>query len=291
MHSTACNVQESNRARCLYAPASHEGSPEIPEGSPEIHEGSPEIPEGSDHSEGSPKDEDLRGLGEPSEPGSEDGRLRRSDDQEEEEDEVPEEEEGDEAEESNRERDGREVTLAQSACKQLDSNETLLLELLRKQRASRWSDTGDGFSLSDGFSEQVRDYIRLCVKQKGVEGRMETATFFLFQYGLKETFLSEASLTPAKAPFFAIGIGFERRLAVQDRNESEMVDVRCTMPMLLHLRCGDQVQIKANERSYGFLLLWCREKPADIALNVAHPVYLKLLSSRSGRRAEVAALA
>ena len=70
-----------------------------------------------------------------------------------------------------------------------------------------------------------------------------------------------------------------------------MVDVRRTMPMLLQLRCGDKVQIKANQRSYGFLLLWCREKPADIALNVAHPVDPKLLSPRSGRRAEVAALA
>ena len=154
-----------------------------------------------------------------------------------------------------------------------------------------WSDTGDGFSLSEWFSEQVRDYIRLCVKQEGVEGRMETATVFRFQYGLKKTFLSEASMTPAKAPSFEMGMGFERRLAVEDRNKSEMVDVRRTMPTLLHLRCADKVQIKANQRSYGFLLLWCREKPADIALNVAHPVDLKLLSSRSGRRAEVAALA
>ena len=135
--------------------------------------------------------------------------------------------------------------------KQLHSTEILLLKLLRKQRASRWSDTGDGFSLSDGLSEQVRDYIRLCVKQKGVEGRMETATVFRFQYGLKKTFLLEASMTPVNAPFFAIGIRFERRLAVQEQNEFEMVDVRRTMPMLLHLHCGDKVQIKANQRSYG----------------------------------------
>ena len=187
--------------------------------------------------------------------------------------------------------EGREVTLAQSACKQLHSTEILLLELLRKQRASRWSDTGDGLSLSDGFSEQVRDYIRLCVKQEGVEGRMETATVFRFPYGLSETFLLEATMTPAKASFFAMGIGFEQQLAVQEPNESEMVDVRRTMPMLLQLRCGDKVQIKANQRSYGFLLLWCCEKPADMALDVAHPVDPKLLSSRSGRRAEVAALA
>ena len=98
---------------------------------------------------------------------------------------------------------------------------------------------------------------------------METATVFRFQYGLKKTFLLEASMTQAKASFFAMGIGFERRLAVQERNESEMVDVRCTMPMLLQLRCGDKVQIKANQRSYGFLFLWSREEPADIALNVA----------------------
>ena len=93
-------------------------------------------------------------------------------------------------------------------------------------------------------------------------------------------------MTAAKASFFAMRISFERRLAVQERNESEMVDVRRTMPMLLQLRCGDKVQIKANQRSYGFLLLWCRGKPADIALNVAHPADPKLLSSRSGRRAE-----
>ena len=284
LHSTACNVRASSRALCQQAPASHEDSPEIPEGSPEI-------PEGSDHSEDSPEENHLRGLSEPSEPGSEDERLRRSDYQEKEEDEAPEEDEGEEAEESNGECEGREVTLAQSACKQLHSTEILLLEVLRKQRASRWSDTGDRFSLSNGFSEQVRDYIRLCVKQQGVEGRMETATVFRLQYGLKKTFLLKASMTPAKASFFAMAIGFERRLAVQERNESEMVDVRRTMPVLLQLRCGDKVQIKANQRSYGFLLLWCREKPADIALNVAHPVDPKLLSSRSGRRAEVAALA
>ena len=94
---------------------------------------------------------------------------------------------------------------------------------------------------------------------------METATVLWFQYGLKKTFLLEASMTPAKALSFAMGIGFERRLAVQDRNESEMVDVRRTVPMLLHLRCGHKVQIKANQRSYGFLLLCCREKPANIA--------------------------
>ena len=69
-----------------------------------------------------------------------------------------------------------------------------------------------------------------------------------------------------------------------------MVDVGCTMPMLLHLSCADKLQIKANQRSYGFLLLWCRQKPADFALHVGHPVDLKLLSSRSGRQAEVAAL-
>ena len=63
------------------------------------------------------------------------------------------------------------------------------------------------------------------------------------------------------------------------------------MPMLLHLRCGDKLQIKANQRSYRFLLLWCGEKLADIALNVAHPVDTKLLFSRCGRVAEVAALA
>ena len=154
----------------------------------------------------------------------------------------------------------------------------LLLKLLRKQRASRLSDTGDGFSLNDGFSEQVRDYIRLCVKQEGVEGRMETATVFRFQYGLKKKFLLEASMTPAKAPFLAMGIGFERRLAVQEQNESEMVDVRRTMPMLLHLRCGDKVQIKADQSSYGFLVLWCREKPADIALNVAAVLPLRQTS-------------
>ena len=108
-----------------------------------------------------------------------------------------------------------------------------------------------------GLSEQVRDYIRLCVKQEGVEGRMETATVFRFQYGLKKMFLSEASMTPAKAFFFAMGIGSEQRLAVQERNESEMVDVRRTMPMLLQLRRGDKVQIKANQRSYGFFLLCC----------------------------------
>ena len=101
---------------------------------------------------------------------------------------------------------------------------------------------------------------------------METATVFRFQYGLRKRFLLQASMTPAEAPFFAMEIGFERRLAVQDRNESEMVDVRRTMPMLLHLRCGEKLQMKANQRSYGFPLLWCREKPADIALNVAHPV-------------------
>ena len=291
MYSTACNVRASNRALCQQAPASHEGSPEIPEGSPEIPEGSPEIPEGSNHSEGGPKDKDLRGLSEPSEPGLENERLRNSDDQEAEEDVVPDDDEGEEDEESNRECEGREVTLAQSASNQLQSTERLLLELVRKQRASRWSDTGDGFSLSDGFSEQVRDYIRLCVKQEGVEGRMETATVVRFQYGLKKTFLLEASMTPARAHLFAMGIGFQRRLAVQDRNESEMVAVRRTMPMLLHLRCGDKVQITANQRSYCFLLLWCREKLADIAFNVAHPVHPKLLSSRSSRPAEVAALA
>ena len=70
-----------------------------------------------------------------------------------------------------------------------------------------------------------------------------------------------------------------------------MVDVRRPMPILLHLRCGEKVQIKANQRSYGFFLLWCREKLADIGLNVPHPVDPKLLSSRSGGRAEVAALA
>ena len=75
---------------------------------------------------------------------------------------------------------------------------------------------------------------------------METATVFRFQYGLKKTFFLEASMTPAKDSFFAMGIGFERRLAVQERNNSEMVDVRRTMPMLLQLRCGDKVQIKAN---------------------------------------------
>ena len=150
---------------CQQAPASHDGSSEIPEGSPEIPEGSPETPEGSNHSGGNPEEKHLCGLSEPSEPGSEDERLRQSDYQEEEEDEAPEEDEGEEAKESNRECKGREVTLAQRACKQLHSTEILLLELLRKQRASRWSDTGDRFSLSDGFSEQVRDYIRLCVKQ------------------------------------------------------------------------------------------------------------------------------
>ena len=70
-----------------------------------------------------------------------------------------------------------------------------------------------------------------------------------------------------------------------------MVDVRRTMPMLLHLRCGDKLQIKPNQRSYGFLLLWCREKPADIALKVEHPVEPKLLSSRSGRPTDEAAVA
>ena len=270
------DTRASSRALCQQAPASHEGSPEIAEGSPEIPEGSPEIPEGSNHSEGTPEEKDLCGLSEPSEPGSEEERLRRSDYQEEEEDEAPEEDEGEEAEESNGECEGREVTLAQSACKQLHSTEILLLELLRKQRASRWSDTGDGCSLSDGFSEQVRDYIGLYVKQEGAEGRMETATVFWFQYSLKKTFLLEASMTPAKTFFFAIGIGFERRLAVQKLNESEMIDVRRTMPMLLQLRCGDKVQIKANQRFYGFFSLWCCEKPADIALNVAHPVDPKL---------------
>ena len=259
------------------------------EGSPKIPEGSPEIPEGSNLGEGSPKNKDLSGLKEPSEPGSEDERLRRSDDQEEEEDEAPDEEKEEGAEESNGECEGRKVTLAQSACTQLHSTEILLLEVLRKQRASRWSDTGDVFSLSDWFSEQVRDYIRLCVKQEGVQGRMETATVFGFQYCLKKTFFLEASMTPAKGPFFAIRIGFEQRLAVQDRYKSEIVDVRRTMPMLLHLRCGDKLQIKANQRSYAFLLLWCREKPADVALNVVHPVDPKLLSSCSGRRAAVAA--
>ena len=52
-----------------------------------------------------------------------------------------------------------------------------------------------------------------------------------------------------------------------------------------------KVKRPKNQRSYGFLLLWCHEKPADIAVNVAHPVDPKLLSSPSGRRAEVAALA
>ena len=61
--------------------------------SPKIPEGRFEIPEGSDHSLGSPQDKDLSGLSEPSQPGLEDERLRRSGDQEEEEDEAGEEEE------------------------------------------------------------------------------------------------------------------------------------------------------------------------------------------------------
>ena len=120
---------------------------------------------------------------------------------------------------------------------------------------------------------------------------METAIVFRFQYGLKKTFLLEADATRAKAPFFAMGISFDRRLAVQDRNESEMLDTCHTMPMLLHLCCGDKHQIKANQRSYGFLLLWCREQPVDIALNVAHPIDPQPLSSRSGRRTKAPALA
>ena len=51
-------------------------------------------------------------------------------------------------------------------------------------------------------------------------------------------------MTPAKASFFAMGISFERRLAVQERNESEMVDARRTMPMLPQLRCGDEFRSK-----------------------------------------------
>ena len=70
-----------------------------------------------------------------------------------------------------------------------------------------------------------------------------------------------------------------------------MVDVRRTMPMLLHLRCADILQIQANQRSNGFHLLWSCEKRADIALNVAHPVDSKLLSSRCGRRTEATAVA
>ena len=88
---------------------------------------------------------------------------------------------------------------------------------------------------------------------------MGTATFFRFHYRLKETFLLEASMTPAKAHFFAMGIGFERRLAVQDRNESEMVDVRRTMPMLLLTRsrggpatgrCGGHAQVSRQAKHY-----------------------------------------
>ena len=115
---------------------------------------------------------------------------------------------------------------------------------------------------------------------------METATVFRFRYGLKKNFILEASMTPAKASFSAMGIGFERPLAVQERNESEMVHVRRTMPMLLQFRCGDKVQIKANQGSYGFLLLWCGERPAEIALNVAHPVDPKLLSSHSAKHSD-----
>ena len=129
LQSTACNARASNGVLCQQAPASHEGSPEIPEGS-EHSKGSPEIPEGSAHSESRPKDVDLSGLSEPTEHSSEDERLRRSDDQEEEEDEAAEGEE--EAEESKGECKAREVSLAQSACKQLHSTEILLLELLRK---------------------------------------------------------------------------------------------------------------------------------------------------------------
>ena len=77
-------------------------------------------------------------MSEPSEPRSEDETLRRSDDQEQEKDEAPEEEEEEEDKESNGECETREVTLAQSACKQLHSTEILLLKLLRKQRASSW---------------------------------------------------------------------------------------------------------------------------------------------------------
>ena len=109
------------------------------------------------------------------------------------------------------------VKLTSKERETIRSQETLLLETVRRQKCQRWSLVCKGFWTLDGFSETAKDYSRLIVTSyDGATGRIDTAMLARFQQGLKQHYNISVCIEPTHAPIYCLPVGVETRLSVGD---------------------------------------------------------------------------
>ena len=158
------------------------------------------------------------------------------------------------------------VKLTSKEREKIWSQETLLLETVRRQKCQRWSLVCKGFWTSDGFSETAKDYSRLTVTSYDrATGRIDTALLARFQQGIKQRYNISVCIEPTHAPIYFLPVGVETRLSVGDPGSSMSTSVSALQP-LLRLRNAQQLHLKGNSRNVGFLLLWSTIKGARLNL-------------------------
>ena len=172
---------------------------------------------------------------------------------------VSEEEEEEEEDESHEDDDADEhdaaahlhVKLTSKERERIWSQETLLLETVRRQKCQRWSLVCKGFRTSDGFSETAKDYSRLIeTSYGGANGRIYTALLARFQQGLKQQYNISVCIEPTVAPIYCLPVGVETRLSVGDPGSNMFTSVSAIQP-LLRLRNTQQLHLKGNSRNFG----------------------------------------
>ena len=156
------------------------------------------------------------------------------------------------------------VKLTSKEREKIWSQETLLLETVRRQKCQRWSLVCKGFWTSDGCSETGKDYSRLIVTSyDGATGQIDTALLARFQQGLKQHYNISVSIEPTHAPIYCLPVGVVTRLSVGDPGSNMSTSVSALQP-LLRLRNAQELHLKGNSRNLGFLLLWSTIKGARL---------------------------
>ena len=97
---------------------------------------------------------------------------------------------------------------------------------------------------------------------------MEIATVFKLEYGLQKKKWVVSERMPSFATFFGLGTEFGQRASVQTPNNSERGEMKCTMPSLGYLQSGMLLEVKPNQRSDVFLLLWTKKKSAEVQCTI-----------------------
>ena len=172
---------------------------------------------------------------------------------------VSEEEEEEEEDESHEDDDADEHDAAAHLHVKLTSKERekiWSLETVQRQKCQRWSLLCKGIWTSGGFSETAKDYSRLIVTSyDGANGRIDTALLARFQQGLKQHYNISVCFEAIHAPIYCLPVGVETRLSVGDPGSNMSTSVSA-LQLLLRLPNAQQLHLKGNSRSFGFLLLW-----------------------------------